>query len=56
MLDEAKALLAELQRCIVQTQIDEKVTSIRVCSECLRLQPIRDRVAGCCRPCSGRYA
>ena len=43
MLNEAKALLVELQRCIVQTQIEEKVTSIRVCSECLSLQPIRDR-------------
>lgn len=43
MLDEAKALLAELQRRIVQTQIDEKVMIKRVCADCRRVRPIRDQ-------------
>jgi len=43
MLHEAKALLAELQRRIVQTQIDEKVMCERVCTDCLRVRPIRDQ-------------
>ena len=42
-LDEAKELLAELQRRIVQTQIDEKVFAARICSDCLNVRPIRDR-------------
>ena len=43
MLDEAKTLLAELQRRMVETQIEEKIACIRVCTCCLRSQPIRDR-------------
>lgn len=43
MLEEAKALLAELQRRIVQTQIDDKVMCERVCSDCLRVRSIRDQ-------------
>ena len=43
MLEEAKALLAELQRRIVQTQIDEQVMCERVCSDCLRVRSIRDQ-------------
>lgn len=42
-LDEAKAFLAELQRRVVQTQIDEKVFAVRICSDCLSVRPIRDR-------------
>jgi hypothetical protein len=34
LLDEAKAVLAELQRRIVQSQIDLQVTCARVCSDC----------------------
>jgi hypothetical protein len=43
MLDEAKALLAELQRRMVETQIEEKIACMRACTCCLRSQPIRDR-------------
>jgi len=43
MLDEAKSILAELQRRIVQTQIDEKVMCERVCTDCLSVRAIRDR-------------
>ena len=43
MLDEAKALLAELQRRMVEGQIEEKIACMRVCTHCLRSQPIRDR-------------
>ena len=43
MLDEAKTLLAELQRRMVEIQIEEKVACARVCTRCLRSQPIRDR-------------
>ena len=43
MLDEAKALLAELQRRMVESQIEEKIACMRVCTHCLRSQPIRDR-------------
>jgi hypothetical protein len=43
MLDEAKTLLAELQRRMVESQIEEKVACARVCTRCLRPQPIRDR-------------
>ncbi len=42
-LDEAKALLAELQRHVVQTQIDEKVMHRRICPECLRARTVRDQ-------------
>ena len=42
-LDEAKALLAEPQRRVVQSQIDETVMATRVCSDCLSVRPIRDR-------------
>jgi hypothetical protein len=42
-LHEAKTLLAELQRHIVQTQIDEKVMCRRVCADCLGVQSIRDQ-------------
>lgn len=42
-LDEAKALLAELQRRVVQSQIAEKVFAARICSDCLTVRPIRDR-------------
>ena len=42
-LDEAKALLAELQRRVVQSQIDETVFAARICSDCLSVRPIRDR-------------
>jgi hypothetical protein len=43
MLDEAKTLLAELQRRIVESQIEEKVACARICASCLQSQPIRDR-------------
>ena len=43
MLDAAKALLAELQRRVVEMQIEEKIACMRVCARCLRSQPIRDR-------------
>lgn len=42
-LHEAKTLLTELQRHIVQTQIDEKVICRRICADCLKVQSIRDR-------------
>jgi len=42
-LDEGKALLAELQRRVVQSQIDEKRLATRICSDCLSVRPIRDR-------------
>jgi hypothetical protein len=42
-LDEAKTLLAELQRRMVESQIEEKIACARVCTQCLRSQPIRDR-------------
>ena len=42
-LDEAKALLAELQRRVVQSQMDETVFAARICSDCLSVRPIRDR-------------
>lgn len=43
LLDEAKAVLAELRRRMVQSQVDEQVTCARVCSDCLRMRRIRDR-------------
>ena len=43
MLEEAKTLLAELQRRMVESQIEEKIACARVCTQCLRSQPIRDR-------------
>ena len=42
-LAEAKALLAELQQRIVQSQIDEYVTCARVCPDCLKLRRLRDQ-------------
>ena len=42
MLDEAKAVLVELQRRMVESQIEEKVACMRVCTHCLRSQQIRD--------------
>ena len=42
-LAEAKALLAELQQRIVQSQIDEYVTCARVCPDCLTLRRLRDQ-------------
>ena len=42
-LDEAKELLAELQRRVVQTRIDETAMAARICSDCLSVRPIRDR-------------
>jgi hypothetical protein len=42
-LDEAKTVLSQLQRRIVQSQIDEQVTCARVCSDCLKMRRIRDR-------------
>ena len=42
-LAEAKALLAELQQRIVQSQIDEYVTCARVCPDCMKLRPLRDQ-------------
>jgi hypothetical protein len=42
-LAEAKALLAELQQRIVQTQIDEYIVCARVCSDCMKLRPLRDQ-------------
>ena len=32
MLDEAKTLLAELQRRMVESQIEEKIACVRVCA------------------------
>ncbi len=43
MLDETKALLAELQSRVVRTQIDEKVKCERVCSDCLSMRPVQDQ-------------
>ena len=42
-LAEAKALLAELQQRLVQSQIDEYVTCARVCPDCLKLRRLRDQ-------------
>jgi len=42
-LAEAKSLLAELQQQIVQSQVDEYITCARVCSDCMKLRPLRDR-------------
>lgn len=42
-LDEAKRLLCEVQKHIVQSQVDEQVTRARICSDCLRTRRIRDR-------------
>ena len=42
-LAEAKALLAEVQQKIVQSQIDEYVTCARVCPRCMKLRPLRDQ-------------
>lgn len=42
-LDEAKAFLAELQRHMVQSQIDEKVMCRRICSDCVKVRTIRDQ-------------
>ena len=42
-LAEAKALLAELQQRIVQSQVDEYVTCSQVCPDCLKLRPLRDQ-------------
>ena len=42
-LREAKVLLAELQRRIVQSQIDEYVACARVCADCTKLRRLRDR-------------
>ena len=41
-LAEAKALLAELQQRIVQSQIDEYVTSVCACPDCMRPRRLRD--------------
>ena len=41
-LGEAKGLLAEIQRCIVSSQIDEQVMCARVCADCMGLREIRD--------------
>ena len=43
LLDERKAVLAELRRRMVQNQIDEQVTCARVCFGCSRMRRIRDR-------------
>ena len=42
-LAEAKALLAELQQRLVQSQIDEYVTCARVCPDYLKLRRLRDQ-------------
>lgn len=42
-LGEAKALLAELRRRMVEMQVEEKIACMRACADCLRPQPIRDR-------------
>ncbi len=42
-LAEAKALLAELQQRIVQTQIDEYIVCARVCTDCMKLRRLRDQ-------------
>jgi hypothetical protein len=42
-LAEAKALLAELQRRIVQDQIDEYIACARVCPDCMKLRQQRDQ-------------
>ena len=42
-LDDAKAFLAELQRRVVQTQVDETVFAARVCSDCLNVRSVRNR-------------
>ena len=42
-LSEAKALLAELQQKIMQSQVGEYLTCARVCPDCLKLKPLRDQ-------------
>jgi len=42
-LAEAKALLAELQKRVVQTQIDEYIVCARVCTACMKLRRLRDQ-------------
>jgi len=43
LLEEAKVLLAELQHCVVRSQIDEQVARARVCGDCLGVRQVRDR-------------
>src|SRR6202046_570814 len=42
-LAEGKVLLSELQRLVLQTQMEEYVMCARVCRECLTLRLRRDR-------------
>jgi hypothetical protein len=42
-LAEGKNLLGELGRLILQTQMEEFITCARVCGDCLKLRPLRDR-------------
>jgi hypothetical protein len=42
-LTEGKNLLGELGRLILQTQMEEFITFARVCGNCLKLRPLRDR-------------
>jgi hypothetical protein len=44
-LDEAKEVLAELQRHVLQTQMKEYTFCARVCRACLKMRRQRD----CCR-------
>ena len=41
-LAETKALLAELQQRIVQTQVDEYIVCARICTDCMKLRRLRD--------------
>jgi hypothetical protein len=41
-LAEGKNLLGELARLVLQTQMEEFTTCSRVCSDCMKLRPLRD--------------
>jgi hypothetical protein len=42
-LAEGKALLADLARLVLQTQMEEFTTCARVCRDCMKLRRVRDR-------------
>lgn len=42
-LGESKTLLGELARLVLQTQVEEFITSDRICGSCLGLRRLRDR-------------
>ncbi len=57
-LAEGKDLLSELQRLVLQTQMEEYVMCARVCRECLTLRRQRDcrtrTLSSCCQVTAAR--